>query len=142
MALLCLLTGRLGYIKRTWVLFNVMRRKPSSANFRLEGNRLMRNSGIFGLTGSVDMLLDDQDVALLRRVYLTTRESDLKQWLTKSLSNTEAERLLRKHEQLGTLIRLGEKLISVVNDPGYWAEKNALATDEAKADSALAVKFA
>ncbi len=142
LAVVSLLTGRFGYIKRSWALFNIMRRRKVSGGFRLQNNRLIRKSIILGLTRNINLLLDDQDIALLRQTYLITREADLKKWLTKRMSEDEAQALIRKHEKLGSLICMDGKLISVVNDPGYWTEAAELETEQSKVDTSLAVNFA
>jgi hypothetical protein len=143
LGLLCLMTGRLAYIKRSWALFNIIRRRKSDVSFRLDGNHLKRTSGIFGLTKKIDTRLDDQDVALLRLVYWTTKEAQLLKMLSSHMSEDEALALLDKHEQLGTILRMDGKLISVVSDPGYWAEESVAATESTSdEDSDLAVNYA
>ena len=140
LALLSLVTGRFGYIKRSWALFNIMRRKPTNGAFRIESDRLIRRDRIPGLARPMNVKLSEQDIELLRHIYLKTRESDLQEWLTKRMSGREAERLLRKHEKLGTLVRFDGKVISVVHDPEYWSLQPSSDT-AADVDTSLAVNY-
>ena len=141
LAFLCLLSGRLAYIKRSWVLFNIMERNRSSVSFALDGNRLTRQASIFGVIKNLDILLDDQDIALLRLAYWTVRESKVIKMLTSHMTDAEAQTLLNKHDKLGTILRIDGKMISVVNDPGYWALEQ-VAEKNAATDTALAINFA
>jgi hypothetical protein len=145
LAFLCLLSGRLAYIKRSWVLFNIMRRNSSSVSFALDGNRLTRQASIFGVIKNLDVLLDDQDIALLRLAYWTVRESKVIKMLTSHMTDAEAQTLLNKHDKLGTILRIDGKMISVVNDPGYWALEQVAVKNDAtntNTDTALAINFA
>ncbi|NND55062.1 MAG: hypothetical protein HKN56_08850 [Gammaproteobacteria bacterium] len=130
----------MGYIKRSWALFNIMRRNQTNGGFRVENNRLIRRTRIFGLTRTLDVKLSDQDVSLLRHVYLTTRDNDLDEWLSKRMSESAAAALLRRHEKLGTIVRMDGKVISVVQDPEYWSRRLA-SEQEAAVDTTLAVNY-
>jgi len=140
LAILSLLTGRMGYIKRSWALFAIMRRQQTNGGFRIENNRLIRRTRIPGLTRALDMKVTDQDAELLRHVYLTTRENDLQEWLSKRMSEAEGEALLRRHEKLGTIVRMDGKVISVVHDPEYWAMQPS-SEKAADVDTSLAVNY-
>ncbi|MBT8423288.1 MAG: radical SAM protein, partial [Gammaproteobacteria bacterium] len=140
LAVVSVLSGRMGYIKRSWALFNIMRRNQTNGGFRVENNRLIRRTRIFGLTRTLDVKLSDQDVSLLRHVYLTTRDNDLDEWLSKRMSESAAAALLRRHEKLGTIVRMDGKVISVVQDPEYWSRRLA-SEQEAAVDTTLAVNY-
>ena len=140
--LVCIATGRPAYIKRAWVLFNVMRRSQQSTAFRLQANRLSRNLSIIGLMKKVDVLLDDDEIELLRESYWIITEQELLKRLERKMTRANAESLLRKHEKLGAILRVDNKLISVVNDPGYWIARQASKTVPAvNEESQLAVNF-
>jgi len=129
LAALSLLTGQTAYLKRSWALYNVLKRGKQSQPFQIVGNRLHRDKAILGLTRKMNMKLSDQEIELLRAAYWRIKEAELIEKLAHSMPAEEATALLEKHIKLGTVLRHDSKVISVVSDPEYWSAQLSSADD-------------
>jgi len=101
------------------------KRKPESAfrhpRLEIRAGRLIKDYP-FPFAERLDVALSESELKLLRAAYFPRRVAELEGLL----DDGELAILLARHEWLGTLVRQGDRLVCMVNDPEYLSEPNAV----------------
>jgi radical SAM superfamily enzyme YgiQ (UPF0313 family) len=125
---------RLGVLRHFETGFHSVdsRATPSSFSLVETSNRfeLRKSVQLPGSREEWTRRLDDTEVKVLRYLYWYRKRRDVLLRFRDEMEKSAIESLLDRHLQLGSLVGIGDNLLSVFHDPGWWRDGDAVAEGE------------
>jgi hypothetical protein len=91
-----------------------------TSHFFLEGGYLKKEYNGPGRKEKWSLPLDGKELEMLRFLYWIRKRGQVIETFKDAMSETEINKIIDRHIDLGSIVPFKNSLLCVVNDPGYW----------------------
>ena len=88
--------------------------------FYLSDGCLYKRSRVPDVKNNWPLPLNDGEQKILRYLYWSRKHEDVIRRFKDEITEPDIDRTITRHLELGSLLRFKNRLLCVVNDPGYW----------------------